>query len=115
MKHLLTISLLFSTLAYAPVQSSEESTACEQSCFNTDGDFVGTIGAPIFTLQIGTMTVEIYSVDADGTMHGIISINEDTSTLTEGTIIGTIGGETYRIESIEPTEDGEHFEIVLKI
>lgn len=115
MKHLLTISLLFSTLAHAPIQSSEESTACEQSCFNTDGDFVGTIGEPIFTMQIGTIAVEVYSVEADGTVHGIIPINEDTATLTEGTIIGTIGGETYRVESIEPTEDGEHFEIVLKI
>lgn len=115
MKNLLTIFLLLATLAYTPVQSSEASNACEQSCFNTDGDLIGTIGEPIFTMQIGTMTVEIFSVDADGTMHGIISINEDTSILTEGMIIGTIGGETYRIESINPTEDGEHFEIALTV
>ncbi len=115
MKHFLTLSLLFSTLAYIPAQSSEESVTCEQSCFNADGELLGTIGEPIFTMHIGTMAVEIYAIDADGTVHGIISINEDTLTLTEGTIIGTIGGATYRIESITPTEDGEHFEIVLKV
>lgn len=121
MKHFLTLSLLFSTLACASAHAVQpfyinEYGEVQKYADGTNVELVRVIGDPLFILCIGTIDVEVYAVEADqSVIRGLIAVNEDTKGLTAGSIIGTVGGETYRVAAIELTEDSAHFNVVLEV
>lgn len=119
MKHIFKISALLATLTCVSAQKAEECanlTSCnvqemeqemENACVAFYDEMVNTLRS---------FSMEIVGVDENGRVYASMPAAVCTAKgLVEGAMIGTIGGLSYIVESIEQSEDAENCAVILSV
>jgi hypothetical protein len=108
MKNVLALSLLCTALVSASLRAEQP---CVSECSTA-----AVANDPFLCIsEDGKLMHKTESVDADGHIHVLIAVDAFDCTLEVGDIFGTIGGATYRILSIEPSEDPAYLRVVLLV
>jgi hypothetical protein len=108
MKNVLALSLLCTTLVSASLRA-------EQSC-SSECNTAAVANDPFLRIsKDGKLIHKTEFVDVDGYIHALIAVDTFDCPLQVGDIFGTIGGATYRILSIEQSEDPAYLRVVLSI